>query len=83
MRRDGTLPKNTRWKAKVFEVKIRLAEPLHRQLVSEASRNGRTLTAEIRARLEASCAVDHARIVDRLSAVEARLDAIETEGRER
>jgi hypothetical protein len=42
----------------IVEVKIRLPETLRHQLAAEASRNKRTLTAEIRARLELRCAVD-------------------------
>jgi hypothetical protein len=42
----------------VVEVKIRLPEALRQQLAAEASRNKRTLTAEIRARLELSCALE-------------------------
>jgi len=42
----------------IVEVKLRLSEELRHQLAAEAARNKRTLTAEIRARLELSCAVD-------------------------
>jgi hypothetical protein len=42
----------------IVEVKIRLSDELRDQLAAEAARNKRTLTAEIRARLELNCAVE-------------------------
>jgi hypothetical protein len=42
----------------IVEVKIRLPKILREQLAAEASRNKRTLTAEIRGRLELSCTVE-------------------------
>jgi hypothetical protein len=41
----------------LVQVKIRLPEILRRQLKADATRNNRTLTAEIRARLELTCAL--------------------------
>ena len=51
-------PREERDPGNLVEVRIRLPEILRQQLAAEASRNKRTLTAEIRARLELSCAFE-------------------------
>jgi hypothetical protein len=56
--RQSGRPREEREPGNVVEVKIRLPEILRQQLAAEASRNKRTLTAEIRVRLERSCAFE-------------------------
>jgi len=51
-------PQEERDPGNIVEVKIRLPETLRHRLAAEASRNKRTLTAEIRAQLEFACAVE-------------------------
>jgi hypothetical protein len=56
--RQSGRPREERAPGNLIEVKIRLPEILRQQLAAEASRNKRTLTAEIRAQLELSCAFE-------------------------
>jgi hypothetical protein len=56
--RQSGRPREERDPGNLIEVKIRLPEILRQQLAAEASRNKRTLTAEIRAQLELSCAFE-------------------------
>ena len=51
-------PPEERDAGNIVEAKIRLPETLRQRLAAEGSRNKRTLTAEIRARLELSCAIE-------------------------
>lgn len=51
-------PQNEHHPTNIVEVKIRLPESLRQQLAGEASRNKRTITAAIRARLELSCGAE-------------------------